>query len=242
MMKLVKRLEKMRINKFLASIGIGSRREIDKMILENRIKVNGKIPEPGLKVDNSDIIEIDGKKIKLEVEEKVYYKLNKPKGYLSAVKDKREKTVVELIKTDKRIFPIGRLDLDTEGLLLLTNDGEIFNKVMHPKSEIYKKYFVIAEGKLSKFDIKKLKEGIELEEGKTLPAIIENIEYKNDKTSFYIAIREGRNRQIRRMIKAVDSRVIYLKRVKIGEIDLGDLKIGDYKELTKKELNYLKNL
>jgi 23S rRNA pseudouridine2605 synthase len=238
----VKRLEKVRINKFLASIGIGSRREIDKMILENRIKVNGKIPEPGLKVDNNDIIEIDGEKIKLEIEEKVYYKLNKPKGYLSAVKDKREKTVVELIKTDKRIFPIGRLDLDTEGLLLLTNDGEIFNKVMHPKSEIYKKYFVIAKGKLSKFDIKKLKEGIELEDGKTLPAIIENIEYKNDKTSFYIAIREGRNRQIRRMIKAVESRVIYLKRVKIGEIDLGDLKIGDYKKLTKKELNYLKNL
>ncbi|WP_134113454.1 pseudouridine synthase [Hypnocyclicus thermotrophus] len=232
----------MRINKFLASIGIGSRREIDKMILDNRIKINGQFPEPGIKVNCSDTIEIDGEKISLEIEKKVYYKLNKPKGYLSAVKDTREKTIVELIKTDKRIYPIGRLDLETEGLILLTNDGEIFNKIMHPKSKIYKKYFVVVKNKLSKFDIDKLENGIELEEGLTLPAIIENVEYESNKTSFYISIREGRNRQIRRMIKAIDNRVIYLKRVKIGKIELGDLKVGEYKKLTEEELNYLKTL
>ena len=231
----------MRINKFLSSLGIASRRAIDKYIEEGRIKVNGVIASTGIDVTEDDEIYIDNKKIETKRrEEKVYFMLNKPLEVLSASSDDRgRKTVVDLIKTDKRIFPIGRLDYMTSGLILLTNDGELFNRLVHPKSEIYKKYYIKVFGEVKKEEIEELKKGILLEDGKTLPAKISGIKYDKNKTSMYISIREGRNRQIRRMIEKFGYKVLMLRREKIGELFLGDLKEGKYRELTKEEIEYL---
>ncbi len=231
----------MRINKFLSSLGIASRRAIDKYIEEGRIKVNGVIASTGIDVTEDDEIYIDNKKIETKrIEEKVYFILNKPLEVLSASSDDRgRKTVVDLIKTDKRIFPIGRLDYMTSGLILLTNDGELFNRLVHPKSEIYKKYYIKVFGEVKKEEIEELKKGVLLEDGKTLPAKVSGIKYDKNKTSMYISIREGRNRQIRRMIEKFGYKVLMLRREKIGELSLGDLKEGKYRELTKEEIEYL---
>ena len=231
----------MRINKFLSSLGIASRRAIDKYIEEGRIKVNGVIASTGIDVTEEDEIYIDNKKIETNrIEEKVYFMLNKPLEVLSASSDDRgRKTVVDLIKTDKRIFPIGRLDYMTSGLILLTNDGELFNRLVHPKSEIYKKYYIKVFGEVKKEEIEELKKGVLLEDGKTLPAKVSGIKYDKNKTSMYISIREGRNRQIRRMIEKFGYKVLMLSREKIGELSLGDLKEGKYRELTREEIEYL---
>ena len=231
----------MRINKFLSSLGIASRRAIDKYIEEGRIKVNGVIASTGIDVTEEDEICIDNKKIETNrIEEKVYFMLNKPLEVLSASSDDRgRKTVVDLIKTDKRIFPIGRLDYMTSGLILLTNDGELFNRLVHPKSEIYKKYYIKVFGEVKKEEIEELKKGVLLEDGKTLPAKVSGIKYDKNKTSMYISIREGRNRQIRRMIEKFGYKVLILRREKIGELSLGDLKEGKYRELTREEIEYL---
>ena len=231
----------MRINKFLSSLGIASRRAIDKYIEEGRIKVNGVIASTGIDITEEDEIYIDNKKIETKrIEEKVYFMLNKPLEVLSASSDDRgRKTVVDLIKTDKRIFPIGRLDYMTSGLILLTNDGELFNRLVHPKSEIYKKYYIKVFGEVKKEEIEELKKGVLLEDGKTLPAKVSGIKYDKNKTSMYISIREGRNRQIRRMIEKFGYKVLMLRREKIGELSLGDLKEGKYRELTREEIEYL---
>ena len=231
----------MRINKFLSSLGIASRRAIDKYVEEGRIKVNGVIASTGIDVTEDDEIYIDNKKIETKrIEEKVYFMLNKPLEVLSASSDDRgRKTVVDLIKTDKRIFPIGRLDYMTSGLILLTNDGELFNRLVHPKSEIYKKYYIKVFGEVKKEEIEELKKGVLLEDGKTLPAKVSGIKYDKNKTSMYISIREGRNRQIRRMIEKFGYKVLMLRREQIGELSLGDLKEGKYRELTKEEIEYL---
>jgi len=219
----------MRINKFLSTLGIASRRTIDKYIEEGRITVNNNIATTGMDISENDDIFIDGKKVETNIdEEKVYFMLNKPLEVLSASSDDRgRKTVVNLIKTDKRIFPIGRLDYMTSGLILLTNDGELFNRIVHPKSEVYKKYYVKIFGEIKKKEIDELKKGVLLDDGKTLPAKISGIKYDKNKTSMYISIREGRNRQI------------MLRREKIGELSLGDLPEGKYRELTKQEVEYL---
>ena len=231
----------MRINKFLSSLGIASRRAIDKYIEEGRIKVNVVIATTGIDVTEEDEIYIDNKKIETNrIEEKVYFILNKPLEVLSASSDDRgRKTVVDLIKTDKRIFPIGRLDYMTSGLILLTNDGKLFNRLVHPKSEIYKKYYIKVFGEVKKEEIEELKKGVLLEDGKTLPAKVSGIKYDKNKTSMYISIREGRNRQIRRMIEKFGYKVLMLRREKIGELSLGDLKEGKYRELTGEEIEYL---
>ena len=231
----------MRINKFLSSLGIASRRAIDKYIEEGRIKVNGVIASTGIDVTEEDEIYIDNKKIETNrIEEKVYFMLNKPLEVLSASSDDRgRKTVVDLIKTDKRIFPIGRLDYMTSGLILLTNDGELFNRLVHPKSKIYKKYYIKVFAEVKKEEIEELKKGVLLEDGKTLPAKVSGIKYDKNKTSMYISIREGRNRQIRRMIEKFGYKVLMLRREKIGELFLGDLKEGKYRELTREEIEYL---
>lgn len=230
----------MRINKFLSTLGIASRRTIDKYIEEGRIIVNANKATAGMDINEKDTILIDGKKINTTVEKKVYFMLNKPLKVLSASSDDRNrKTVVDLVKTDKRIFPIGRLDYMTSGLILLTNDGDLFNRLVHPKSEIYKKYYVKIYGEIKKEEIEELKKGVLLDDGKTLPAKISGIKYTKNKTSMFISIREGRNRQIRRMIEKFGYRVLTLKREKIGELSLGDLQEGKYRELTKEEVEYL---
>jgi 23S rRNA pseudouridine2605 synthase len=236
-------MEKVRLNKYLASMGIGSRREIDKMVDQKKIKVNGKFPEPGIKVNIKDKIEVEGKLIGNTKEKKVYYMLNKPKKVISAVKDDRgRRTVIDFIKTKERIYPVGRLDYDTEGLIILTNDGDLYNKVIHPKGEVYKKYLVQAAGLIKKIKLGQLKAGIKLEDGLTLPAKVRFLKEEGSTTWVTVAIREGRNRQIRRMFDAIGHRVINLTRVKIGTISMGDLEVGKYRVLTKEEIKYLKNV
>ncbi|WP_022818783.1 pseudouridine synthase [Fusobacterium russii] len=237
----------MRINKYLATLGIASRRNIDKLILEGKISVNGKIAIQGMEVSDVDEIIVEGKKIeknlKQSLDEKVYFMLNKPLEVLSSSSDDRgRKTVVDLIKTDKRIFPIGRLDYMTRGLIILTNDGELFNRLVHPKSEVYKKYYLKIFGEIKKSEIEQLKKGINLEDGKTLPAKISSVKIEKNKTSMFISIKEGRNRQIRRMIEKLGYRILELKREKIGELSLGDLPEAKYRELTKEEIEYLYSL
>lgn len=236
-------MEKIRINKFLAELGIGSRRAIDKMIEEKRIKVNGVLAESGIKVDKSDKISVNGKLLEFEKKQKVYFMLNKPKRVLSTAKDERgRKTVVDLIDTKERIFPIGRLDYDTEGLLLLTNDGEIFNKVIHPRTEVYKTYLVEARGNINMTTLNKLKRGIMLDDKMTLPAKAKILLADERHTVLHFAIKEGRNRQVRRMFELVGHPVINLKRIMLGELNLDGLEVGEYRPLTKKEINYLYSL
>ncbi len=236
-----------RINKFLANMGIASRREIDEMIEAKKIKVNGKLATSGQKVSDSDKIEINGKKISKVEQEKVYFLLNKPVKVLSAAKDDRgRRTVVDLIKCEERIFPVGRLDYDTMGAIILTNDGELFNKIIHPREEIFKEYLVEIMGEVSDDAIRKLESGVMIEvdeeKVKTLPAKIKIISRTKNQTILTIFIREGRNRQIRKMFQSVGHKVITLKREKIGDIGLGDLEVGKYRKLTKKEIEYLYSL
>jgi len=241
--KMEEKMEKVRLNKYLASLGIGSRREIDKMVEEKRIMVNGEYPNPGIKVNMKDKISVDGKVVGGKKEKKVYYLLNKPKKVISAVKDDRgRRTVIDFVKTKERIYPIGRLDYDTEGMIILTNDGDLYNKVIHPKEEVYKKYLIQAAGIIKKIKLGQLKAGIKLEDGMTLPAKVRFLKEEGSTTWLTVSIREGRNRQVRRMLDAIGHRVINLTRVKIGTISIGDLEVGKYRVLTKEEINYLKNV
>ena len=236
-------MEKIRINKFLAELGVGSRRAIDKMIEEKRIKVNGVLAESGIKVDKTDKISVNGKLLEFEKKQKVYFMLNKTKRVLSTAKDERgRKTVVDLIDTKERIFPIGRLDYDTEGLLLLTNDGEIFNKVIHPRTEVYKTYLVEARGNINMTTLNKLKRGVMLDDKMTLPAKAKILLADERHTELHFAIKEGRNRQVRRMFELVGHPVINLKRIMLGKLNLEGLEVGEYRPLTKKEINYLYSL
>ncbi|MGL5965545.1 MAG: pseudouridine synthase [Fusobacteriaceae bacterium] len=235
----------MRINKYLAGLGVASRREIDRWIDENQIKVNGKPAESGIKVDATDLIEIRGKKVGAEEQQlsKVYYLLNKPKNVISASKDNRgRKTVVDCIRTKERIFPIGRLDFETEGAIILTNDGDLVNKIIHPRTEVFKEYLVEMTGLINDREITRLQEGVVLEDGITLPAHVNLIERSRVKSKIKISIREGRNRQVRRMIESVGHKVVALTREKIGKITIEGLHLGDYRELTKKEIDYLYSL
>lgn len=233
--------EKIRINKYLSQTGIASRREVDRLIEQGKIVVNGNKAKSGMKVSENDIIIVNGKKVG-DVEKKVYFLLNKPTGVLSAAKDSREKTVVDLIKCKERIYPVGRLDINTEGLLILTNDGDLFNTIIHPRSKVYKKYYVELRGAISDSALKKLTNGVNLEDGITLPAKVKLIDKKTDSSIIEISIREGRNRQIRRMCIEIGFPVTYLKRVELDKLTLGKLKTGEYRELTEKEIKYLKTL
>lgn len=236
-------MEKVRINKYLSSLGIASRREIDRLINEGKIVVNGAVVQAGVKVNADDEIFVENRKIEHSKEKKVYFLLNKPVGVISSAKDDRgRKTVIDLIKCKEKIFPVGRLDYNTSGLLILTNDGELFNKVIHPKSEVYKTYYVKTLGEIKDKDISLLRDGILLEDGITLPAFVEVIKREKGKTELLISIREGRNRQVRRMIDAVNSTVIELRRDKLGELNLKNLRMGEYRKLTEKEIKYLYSL
>ncbi len=234
----------MRINKYLSRLGVASRREIDRLVENKKIEVNGRLAISGIKVSDEDEIKVNGKLVDgNSKEEFVYYILNKPKDIISASSDDRgRKTVVDMIDTDKRIYPIGRLDFDTTGLILLTNDGDLFNRIIHPRSSIYKSYYVVVKGEVDDKSIAILKGGVKLDDGKTLPARVRVIRKTPKSTSMVIEIREGRNRQIRRMCRAIGHPVWELKREKIGKLGIKDLALGEYRELTKKEVEYLYSL
>ena len=236
-------MEKIRINKYLANKGVASRREIDRLIEEKLIKVNGNLATSGEKVSDEDEIEIRGVKLEKKTEKKVYFLLNKPLQVISASSDDRGRTtVVDLIDTDERIYPVGRLDYETEGAIILTNDGELFNKIIHPRTEVYKEYFATVKGFLEDSELKSLESGVELEDGITLPALVTLLNRDKNQSKVLISIREGRNRRVRRMFDAVNHRVLKLKREKIGDIGIGNLKAGEYRKLNEREIAYLYSL
>lgn len=235
-----------RLQKVIAYAGVASRRKAEQLIVEGKVKVNGKVVrELGTKVSKSDTIEVNG--VKLEKEDKVYYMLYKPRGVISAVTDdKGRKTVVDLLKNHvhERIFPVGRLDYDTSGLLLLTNDGEFSNLMTHPKYKIDKTYIARLKGIPDKKSLMKLQNGIKLEDGKTAPAKVSMTlaDPKLKKAICEITIHEGRNRQVRRMFEAVGTPVVKLKRERYAFLDLGNLSPGEYRPLTKHEVKLLRVL
>lgn len=228
-----------RLQKVLANMGVASRRKVEEFILAGRVKINGVVASLGDKCDaDKDFILLDDKPIKMK-EKKVYYLLNKPKGYISSVKDERgRKTVVKLLPQNIRIYPVGRLDYDTEGLLLLTNDGELTNFLIHPKFEIKKTYVAKVKGNLTDDKLKTLREGVTLTDGKTAPAEVEVLE-SGDFFKVKLTIHEGRNREIRRMFEALGCDVIALKRIKFANLDLSGVAKGKYRELTKDEVKSL---
>ncbi len=225
-----------RLQKLLASCGIASRRIVEQMITAKRIKVNGEIANLGDKASISDEIKLDDVSVPLAVDLE-WYLLNKPTNVLSSASDDRgRKTVVDLIDTDTRIFPIGRLDINTTGLIILTNDGELTNLMTHPKYGVEKTYVVRVEGHVQNAQIDELISGVELDDGKTAPAKVKVVARKSTQSVLEITIHEGKNRQIRRMATAIGHEVISLHRTKIGPIIDRKLKIGEYRKLGINEI------
>ena len=238
--------EIVRLQKYIAMSGAASRRAAEAMIEEGRVKVNGKtIDGQGVKVEiGADTVTVDGKELKIK-DKKYYIMLNKPTGYVSTAKDQFDRpTVIDLVGAEigTRIFPVGRLDYDTEGLLLLTNDGDITYRITHPKFHTEKTYIAVISGGISIAGLNKLRHGVKIENYKTSPAEVEILDAAGSKTMLKITIHEGKNRQIRKMFEAVGCKVIGLQRIRIGQIELGNLPLGRWRHLTSHEVNYLKNL
>ncbi|WP_066060852.1 23S rRNA pseudouridine(2605) synthase RluB [Neobacillus soli] len=232
-----------RLQKVIARAGIASRRKAEDLIKEGRVKVNGKVvTELGVKVSSNDKVEVN--EIQIEKEEPVYFLLYKPRGVISSVNDEKGRKVVTdffpLLK--ERIFPVGRLDYDTSGLLLLTNDGEFANLLMHPSNEIEKVYVAKTKGIPLKENLRKLEKGIRLEDGKTAPAKVKMLsgDKKKETAIVEITIHEGRNRQVRRMFEAIGHDVLKLKREQYGFLTLHGLKAGEARELTHHEVKLLR--
>lgn len=235
-------MELERLHKYIAQSGVTSRRKAEELILNGRVKVNGIIvTELGTKVEpNSDVVSVDDK-IVSETKEHIYIKLYKPEGYVTTVKDQFDrKTVLDLIDIKERIYPIGRLDYNTSGLLLLTNDGDLANRLLHPKYHIFKTYLAEIEGHISDESIKKLKTGVVIDSGKTAPANVKFIKHIKSKSLIQISIYEGKNRQVRKMFEAVGHSVKLLKRVSFGKITLGGLEVGSWTYLSSEEIEFLK--
>ena len=233
-----------RLNKFIASSGYTSRRKADLLIINGKVKINGKVVrELGVKVDGNDLVTVEGNVLKKE-ENKVYFLLNKPRGVITAVTDdKGRKTVIDLINTDKRIYPVGRLDYDTTGALILTNDGELANMLMHPKNNIDKVYIAKVKGLIGKVEINKLERGVYIDGVKTskAKARIRKYDKKSDSSIVELTIHEGRNHQVKKMFEAIGYEVVKLKREKIAFLDVKDLKSGEYRSLNIKEVKKLYN-
>jgi 23S rRNA pseudouridine2605 synthase len=234
-----------RLQKVIARAGIASRRKSEELIKEGRVKVNGKIvKELGIKVTASDKVEVN--EVQIEREEPVYFLLYKPRGVISSVSDDKGRKVVTdfFPHLNERIYPVGRLDYDTSGLLLLTNDGEFANLLAHPSNQIEKVYVVKTKGIPLRENLRKLEKGIRLEDGKTAPAKVKMLSLdKQKQTSIIeIIIHEGRNRQVRRMFEAIGHDVLKLKRERYGFLTLHGLSAGDARELTPHEVKQLRTL
>ena len=235
-------MEQIRLQKYIASCGIASRRAAEQMIISGRVRVNGLIAdEMGVKVSPDDIVEVDNIPVR-PVHKKVYIMLNKPAGVITAMSDTRgNTTVTDLVKDEisARVLPVGRLDKDTEGLLILTNDGEAIHALTHPKQAIDKTYIAAVKGQISPSILGKLRRPMVIDGYKTAPAKVELLREFLDRTELSITIHEGRNRQIRKMFDLVGHRVLTLKRVSLGMMVLGNLPIGRFRYLTKAEISYI---
>ena len=227
-----------RLQKVIANYGYCSRRKAEEFILNGKVKVNGEIIRTlGTKVGSKDIIEVEGNI--LEKDEKIYILLNKPRGVVTTTSDdKKRKTVIDIVNVDKRIYPVGRLDYDTTGLLILTNDGELTNLLLHPKNKVEKLYVAKIEGIIKPENIMKLKKGILLDGLKTSPAKVKlrKIDKKNKTSIIELVIHEGKNHQVKRMFEAVGHKVLKLKRERIAFLDLKGLNSGEYRYLSPKEV------
>lgn len=231
-----------RLQKVIAQAGIASRRKAEDLIAQGKVQVNGEVVrEMGVQVSPKDEIKVNGKLI--QKEEKVYFLLNKPRKMITTLKDEKKRaTVLDCFQNvPQRIFPVGRLDYETTGLLLLTNDGDFANAMMHPSNHMEKSYEVLVNGYLEDGMLAKLCHGLPLEDGLTLPAKLELLERsrKTDKTRIRLTIQEGRNRQVRRMIEYFNMEVHTLKRVAYGFLDLGNLRQGEYRRLKSFEVKKL---
>ncbi|HSX09950.1 MAG TPA: pseudouridine synthase [Candidatus Saccharimonadales bacterium] len=232
-----------RLNKYLANLGICSRRNVESFLSDNTVTVNGEIvTQPGVRIDpQKDTILLNGKTIKKPTF--VYYLLNKPKGVVSTTADEYgRKNVISLIPTTERIYPVGRLDKDTTGLLILTNDGELTNQLIHPKYHVDKVYKLTIRGQTNDVQLKALRNGVLLEDGITSPAKVVVSKVNGAVSQIEMTIHEGRNRQIRRMCQTVGIELLELQRISFGPITLGNLKIGRYRNLNPQEVQLLKNL
>jgi pseudouridine synthase len=233
-----------RLNKYLSQSGVASRREADRLIQEGRVWVNGKVVSTlGVKIDDAeDLVEVDGQKI-TKRKPLIYLMLNKPAGYVVTRKDPTGRpTVMDLIPVSmKHLYPVGRLDYDSRGLLLLTNDGDLAFRLMHPRHEIKKVYLVEVKGDPVEESIIKLKKGIFLEGKKTAPARLIKLKSSPDRSLVKIELKEGRKREVRKMCAAVGHPVLDLKRIEFGGLRLDRLKPGKWRDLTSKEIDMLKN-
>lgn len=235
-------MEETRLQKYLAECGVASRRKAEEMIAAGRVTVNGTVvTEMGTKVSGSDTVKVDGKLVRPE-RNKIYIMINKPVGVLSAASDDRgRQCVVDLAEGFKeRLYPVGRLDYDTSGLLLLTNDGELTQKLTHPSFEIWKTYEAVVKGEPNEGNVKRFAEGLELDDGPTLPALLTVTGHKGNNAIVEVRIREGRNRQVRRMLEAIRHPVLKLRRTGFGPLELDpELKPGAWRHLRPDELTRL---
>ncbi len=238
-------MEEIRLQKFMADSGIASRRKCEELILQGKVQVNGKqITELGTKINpEKDVVEFENKIINNENKKYVYILLNKPIGYVTTAKDQFGRdTVLDLVKVKERIVPVGRLDMYTSGALILTNDGDFVNKVTHPSHEINKTYNVTVRGIVTDENVKALENGVIIDENyKTKPAIVKILKIDKEKkiSRIQITIHEGKNRQIRKMCKAIDKNVLALHRAKIGELTVKKIPLGKWKFLNKQEIEKL---
>ncbi|MDO4830415.1 MAG: pseudouridine synthase [Clostridia bacterium] len=233
--------EPIRLQKFISQCGIASRRKAEELILNGSVKVNGKTAILGDKVTSEDKVFVKGKRIVLPKTKFRYIMLNKPRGFITTMNDERgRKCVAQLVENvGERVYPIGRLDKDSEGMLVFTNDGEFANKVMHPRNGVYKIYRVTVRPSVDEEQLVKLETGVELDGKKTAPAIVHVIHKEQGRVVLEMILHEGKNREIRRMCEAVGLEVARLKRTQIGGVKMGMLKQGDWRDLTENEVKKL---
>ena len=233
--------EPIRLQKFISQCGIASRRKAEEMILNGSVKVNGKTAVLGDKVTAEDKVFLKGKRIVMPKTKFRYIMLNKPRGFITTMNDDRgRKCVAQLVSNvGERVYPIGRLDKDSEGMLVFTNDGEFANKVMHPRNGVYKIYRVTVRPTIDEEQLIKLETGVELDGKKTAPAIVHVIHKEQGRVVLEMILHEGKNREIRKMCEAVGLEVARLKRTQIGGVKMGMLKQGDWRDLTENEVKKL---
>lgn len=234
----------MRLNKYIAHAGIASRRKADELTINGNVKINGlTMREPGYNVKPRDVVEVNGQRISGQ-EKMEYVLLNKPKGYITSMQDEKGRPVVtELVAdVDARLFPVGRLDYNTSGMLILTNDGDLTYRLTHPRHQVTKTYRALVSGVLSKEKLFRLRKGVDIGGFVTSPAQVKIIRQAERSAVVDITIHEGKNRQVRKMFAAVGNPVQELQRTAIGDLRLGRLKEGHYRKLTRNEIEYLKNL
>ena len=235
--------EPIRLQKFLSLCGVASRRKAEELILQGKVKINGKSAILGDKVTDKDKVFVNGKRIVAPRTKYRYIMLHKPRGFITTMSDEKgRKCVAELVRdVGERVYPVGRLDKDSEGMLIFTNDGEFANKIMHPRNSIYKIYRVTVRPSITEEQIEKLETGIEIDGRKTAPAIVHVLvqDKEQNRVVLEMILHEGKNREIRKMCEAVGLEVARLKRTQIGSVKMGMLKQGDWRDLTEKEVKNL---